>query len=111
MKLLTPKILTYKGISGPAIVEQVGGRLVVIPFVTETASTEYEPSPIAILKSTAVDEFLLDDIEHIVGNNPIGEAIKKLDELFRSSRLYHEDSDDCAAEIVCLKSAGCHPRH
>lgn len=79
------------------------GRVEVIPFEKETALTEYVPSPLAVLKSSAIDEFLLDDIEHIVNNNPIEVAIKKLDELFRSSSLYYEDCDDCAPEIVKLR--------
>jgi len=104
MRLLSAKILTFNGIVGPSIVEQKAGRVAVFPFEKETASTEYVPSPIAVLKSSAVDEFLLDDIEYIMNNNPIDAAIKKLDELFRSSRLYYEDCDDCAPEIVRLRS-------
>lgn len=104
MRLLSPKVLTLKGIIAPAVVESNHGRVVVTPFEREIHSTSYVPSPLAVLKSTAIDEFLLDDIEHIVKTNPLDVAIKKLDELFSSSRLYHEDVDDCDAEIVFLRN-------
>lgn len=102
MRMLSPKVLSINGIIGPAVVESNHGRVVVTPFDMETASTVYVASPLAVLKSTAIDEFLLDDIEHTMRTNPLAQAIKKLDELFRSSRLYHEEGDECDAEIVLL---------
>ncbi len=76
------------GVRGLSLIEINGERVAVTPFKEETHSTRFSSDPIALLNASAVDEFLLDDISHIVTEYSPEAAIRKLDELFRSSGLY-----------------------
>ncbi|MDE7136631.1 MAG: hypothetical protein K2N91_08350 [Muribaculaceae bacterium] len=85
-------MLCIDGICGLSLVEIQSDRAEVTPFEEETHSTRFSAEPIALLKASAVDEFLLDDISYIISQYPHAAAISKLDELFRSSGIYYVDN-------------------
>lgn len=100
-RILSNHVLAMDGIHGLSLIEIDGDRAVVAPFECETHSTQFHDAPIALLKSSAVDEFLLDDIAHTMASYPRKSAIERLDQLFRASDLYY-DSEKIGEYPVAL---------
>ncbi len=86
---LTPLLLTNEGLISPALIQINDDKTIVVSqFSSETANTTFIPSPLAILQSEAITEFLLDDIQQILKTSESPACYHKLDTLFRSSNLY-----------------------
>ncbi len=98
-RVLARQLVTSDGIESMKVisVDNLTGNLTVKPFEEETHSTVFVPA-VAILNSNTLSEFLLDDIEQMLGNNASIDTVYHY--LASSSLLAHPDSAaDCAALI------------
>lgn len=88
-RYIAPGALTSGGIIAPALcVADFDGYQTVSHAGEETSSTVELGYAVAMLDASLLTEFLVDDIYSILGSNDYAGALKKLDELFRSSSLY-----------------------
>lgn len=91
-RLLTTELFFHGIRKGSTVITYAGGSISVEPFEKELHSTVFVPGPVAILKSKVINEFLLDDIEMMVGRNSPNMDKKRLDEYFHSSSLYFDEN-------------------
>lgn len=95
--------LTSGGVIAPALcVADFDGYQTVSHAEEETPSTVELGYAVAMLEASSLTEFLIDDIYSILGSNDYAGALKKLDELFRSSSLY--SSEDSRGGVLVLLS-------
>ncbi len=101
-RLLTTEVLWHGIMGNCCVITYAEGTVTVAPFEKELHSTIFVPGPIAILNSLKFDEFVLDDIEMLIGNVQDTVAVKKkLDDFFKSSGLYY--CNGFGSEPVFLK--------
>ena len=98
--VLSPKVLTGEGVYGLSVIRVHDDGVEVEPFERETPATVFVPSPVAILKTSVITEFLLDDIAAIMGEYPLAAALEKLHTLFSSSALYFINGDSAERPAV-----------
>lgn len=105
---LVPKILYQDGIKGLSLV-RIENRIVeVSAFDRETEQTVYIPSPVAVLDSDRVDEFVMDDIEMVVSKGLDDRSYKRLDDYLRSSSLYYDENlSGSGPVLIMLTETGC----
>lgn len=102
-RYMAPGALTSGGIITPALcVADSDGYQTVSHAEDETSSTVELGYAVALLEASSLTEFLIDDIYSILGSNDYSGALKKLDELFRSSSLY--SSEDSRGGMLVLLS-------
>lgn len=99
-RMLTTEVL-WKGISGCSIVTYADGDVKIEPFEKEIHSTVFVSGPVAILDSSKLDEFVIDDIEMMSDNYGHEVNKKKLDDYLKSSGLYYCNGND--SDAVFLK--------
>lgn len=100
-RMLTNEVLFCGIRKGYTIVTYIGDDLILEPFEKEIYSTVFVPGPIAILNSSAIDEFVLDDMEMFIGQDGVSGDKKRLDDYLKSSSLYY--NPDSGGEPVFLK--------
>lgn len=89
--------------NGLSIVEVDGeSHVSVTPFVEETAATLWRDGLIVAVKSEAVTEFLLDDLEMISARGCA--AISAINDYMKASGLYPDSSDHASLLVVTLNS-------
>lgn len=89
-RFVTTEVLWNGVCTGSSVVTLSDGELTVAPFEKELHSTIFIPGTVAVLRAGAVDEFLLDDIEMMVGQDGVLKDKKRLDDYLKSSSLYYE---------------------
>lgn len=103
IRYMAPGALTSEGIIAPALCEaDCDGHQTVSHAGEETFSTVELGYAVAMLEASSLTEFLIDDIYSILVSNDYDGALKKLDELFRSSSLY--SSEDSRGGVLVLLS-------
>ncbi len=96
-RIVAPRCLSAQSISGTALLSVDQFNVEITPFKCETEATISLSWPIAVLKQSVVDEFLLDDIDRILQFGLNSTTLNKLDEYFRASGLYYDTTIPASA--------------
>ena len=102
--LLEPRVLCrtllHQGrVLNMQVVDRSDGNLNIISFTVETAATVFEPSPVAIVRDSAVTEFLLDDLELLSRRS---DPIRIINGYLEASGLYPSDDEEAPLSLLRL---------
>lgn len=101
-RLLTTEVLWNGIVKGYSIVTISSDGICIEPFEKELHSTVFIPGPIAVLNSSEFDEFVIDDIEMIIGGAEPAGYEKRLDDFFKSSGLYFRSGNNSVPVLLRL---------
>lgn len=87
-RFITPRLFSKSSIAGAAEIDVISATAIrCMGFKAEKPHTSFIECPVAILQANSMSEFLLDDINQILGGC-LTDKYKKLNTLFSSSGLY-----------------------
>lgn len=83
--VLARTVICERGILRMMVIRKDENRVEVTPFDRETAATVFEPSPVAIIKKEAINDFLIDDLEMLMRRS---DYLKTIHDYLMASGLY-----------------------